>query len=46
VVDPDVVTAKLDIVDRCLQRIVDVRGPRREDFHEWDLTPAVRLVPA
>ncbi|MEA2695120.1 MAG: hypothetical protein QOJ16_4507 [Acidobacteriota bacterium] len=42
-VDPDVVTAKLDIIDRCLQRIAEVRGERRKDLQPVDIEDITAL---
>jgi uncharacterized protein YutE (UPF0331/DUF86 family) len=43
VLDPDIVTAKLDIVDRCLQRIAEVRGARRRDLQPVDVEDITAL---
>ena len=42
-VDRDVVLAKLDTIDRCLGRIADVRGPRREELRDVDVEDIVHL---
>jgi len=44
VVDPDVVTAKIATIDRCLRRIEDTRGARRQVLLPIEVEDVVVLV--
>lgn len=42
-VDQDVVSAKLSVIERCLARIADVQGPRRERLEPIDVEDITAL---
>ncbi len=42
-VDRDVVTAKLSVIDRCLARIAEVQGPRRQALEPIDVEDITTL---
>ena len=42
-VDRDVVTAKLSVIDRCLARIAEVQGPRRRELEPLDVEDITAL---
>lgn len=42
-VDPDVVAAKVDVIDRCLARIAEVRGERRAQLSPVDVDDITSL---
>jgi len=43
VVDADVVFAKLDVIDRCLQRIEAIRGGRRQELEPVDVDDIIAI---
>lgn len=42
-VERDVVTAKLSVLDRCLARIAEVQGPRRQELEPLDVEDITAL---
>ena len=42
-VDADVVFAKLDVIDRCLQRIEAIRGGRRQELEPVDVDDIIAI---